>query len=285
MILKIKNKPYITLDRYIDIDKHLSLKHQWEFIVSTKINESKTGVWNSGGHHPDEVFDRKEVFKEKQILYYSLLKANQDRKIDTELNDHLTYFEKNNDKLGLSRYLKLRYKSFDPYNILQLRLSPKTLPAADASIFTEDDWNSYAWKEWALEYKEIIDFAESLPFDKLGVVTVFYNEHFVPLGYHRDVNLFPVERKEKNISYKHRQELIWLRFDLDRAFYLFDIDTENGKVIESVPVEGYSAFFNHHNWHGNFNSQSESSITIKFEGKFTDKFRKLIGIDDLEYYN
>ena len=136
-----------------------------------------------------------------------------------------------------------------------------------------------------MDYKEIIDFAESLPFDKLGVVTVFYNEHFVPLGYHRDVNLFPIERKEKNVSYKHRQELIWLRFDLDRPFYLFDIDTENGEVIESVPVEGYSAFFNHHNWHGNFNSHSESSITIKFEGKFTDKFRKLIGIDDLEYYN
>lgn len=284
-MLKIKNNYFIRLDEYIDVEKHLSLKHQWEFLISSKINESKIGVWNSGGHDPDETFSRPEIFKEQSILYYSLIQANQDRKTDLELDRHLYYFENINDKQGLNRYLKLRYKSFDPYNILQLRSSNKSLHAADAYSFTEDDWSSYSWKHWAYDFPDIIKFAENLPFEKLGVVTVFYNEHFVPLGYHRDLNLFPFERGEKNKKQKHRQELIWLRFDLDRFFYLFDIDSTSGKVIESVPIEGYSAFFNHHNWHGNFNANSESSITLKFEGKFTDEFRKLIGIDDLKYYD
>jgi hypothetical protein len=284
-MFKIKNQNYFCLDPFIDIQKHLSLRHQWEFIASCKIGEAKTGVWNSGGHDPDEIFARPEIFKEKNILYYSLIRANIDRNDDKELDNHLFYFEKNNDKLGLSRYLKLRYGSFDPYNILQLRSSDRPLHAADAYTFSEDDWNSYSWKNWALEFPDVIEFSKKLPFDKLGVVTIFYNEHFVPLGFHRDLNLFPYERTEKFIKQRHRQELIWMRFDLDRPFYLFDIDSLSGKVIESYPINGYTAFFNHHNWHGNFQPHTESSITIKFEGKFTDEFRKLIGIEDLEYYD
>lgn len=284
-MFKIKNRSYICLDQFIDIDKHLSLRHQWEFITASKIGESKTGVWNCGGHDPAVVFNNPEIFKERNILYYSLLQANKDRKTDHELDKHLSYFEDTNDKVGLGRYLKVRYKSFDPYNILQLRTSDKSLHAADAYTFTDDDWNSYSWKEWAYDFPDIIKFSEGLPFDRLGVITIFYNEHFVPLGYHRDLSLFPFERNETYENQKHRQELIWMRFDLDRPFYLFDIDSAAGKIKESVPVEGYSAFFNHHNWHGNLNAYGESSITLKFEGKFTDEFRRLIGIDNLEYYN
>jgi hypothetical protein len=63
------------------------------------------------------------------------------------------------------------------------------------------------------------------------------------------------------------------------------MDEKTGTIKEQVPVQGYSVFFNHHNWHGSFDNYPNSSITVKVEGKFTDEFRKQIGIDNLEYYN
>jgi hypothetical protein len=65
---------------------------------------------------------------------------------------------------------------------------------------------------------------------------------------------------------------------------LFDLDEKTGEVLQTVPVEGYSAFFNHHNWHGNFVGHPNSSITVKVEGRFTPEFRELIGVNNLEYY-
>lgn len=285
MLLKIKDKPFINLDNFLDIEQHLKLKHVWEFLIAQKHRETKKGVWNAAGHNPDEIYNRKLIFREQDLLYYSMTRANKDRSDDSELDQHLRYFESTGDKEGQARYLKLRYGSFDPYNILHLRMTNKRLYAADAFTFSEDDWNSYSWETWMNDFPEIKSFAESLPFDYLGVVSAFYNEHYIPLGYHRDLNFFPYERGNNPNPFPHRQELIWFRFDLDRPFKLFDIDSSTGEVLETVPVEGYSAFFNHHNWHGNFDPYPNSTITLKFEGKFTDEFRKLVGIDDLNYYD
>lgn len=285
MLLKIKDKPYLTLDKFLDIEQHLKLRHVWEFLISQKWNEAKKGVWNAAGHNPDEIYSRDTIFREQDLLYYSMTTANKDRQTDKELDQHLSHFESSGDREGLAKYLKLRYKSFDPYNILHLRTTNRKLYAADALKFTEDDWHSYSWKEWMNDFPRIKSFAESLPFEHLGIVSVFYNEHYIPLGYHRDLNFFPYEWGNDPKPFAHRQELIWFRFDLDRPFKLFDIDSASGKVLESIPVEGYSAFFNHHNWHGNFDPYPNSTITLKFEGKFTDEFRKLVGIDDLKFYD
>lgn len=284
-MLKIKNQPYLCLDKFLNIEKHLSLKHTWEFLISQKWSETKKGVWNAAGHNPDDVYSQHKVFREEDLLYYSMKAAMKDRETDVELDKHLRYFEHNDNKEGLSKYLKLRYRSFDPYYVLHLRTTSKKLYAADALTFSDDDWNSYTWKSWIDDFPDLKSFAEELPFEQLGIITVFYNEHYVPLGVHRDLNYFPFEWGNAPQSFPHRQELIWLRFDLDRPFNLFNIDTANGRVIETYPVQGYSAFFNHHNWHGNFDPHHNSTITLKFEGKFTDEFRKLIGIDDLNYYN
>jgi hypothetical protein len=75
--------------------------------------------------------------------------------------------------------------------------------------------------------------------------------------------------------------MLWVRFDLDRPFYLIDI---NGDEVKQTAVEGYSAFYNHHNWHGNFTGIPFSSLTMKIEGAFTQEFRKKIGVDNLDFY-
>jgi hypothetical protein len=264
----------------------LSFKHDWEFLLCSRWQDIRTGVWNAGGHSPEDYYNAPEIFREKGLLYYIYRQVNEDRKTDPDLDKHVKYFEETKDQHGLSRYLKLRYRAFDPYNVLNVRKTTGPYYAADSYTFTDDDWKNYYWCDYMKDYPHLVNFIENeLPMDRIGVVTVFWNEHFIPQGFHRDYNYFPYEMGNKPDAFPHRQELIWFRFDLSRPFYIFDLDIPNGKVLNQYPVDGYSAFFNHHQWHGSFDNYPETSVTVKVEGRFTDEFRKLINIDTLKYYD
>lgn len=275
-MLTINKQPFIKLDDHVDIKKVVDLKDDFHFLFSSHLKEARTGTFHMGGVDPENIPD---VFREQDILYFALKKANLERQTDQELDKKLRYFENNHDNPGLVRYLKLRYRAYDPYNILQIRYTNLKLYSADALTFTDREWNSYKWME-EVDVK-IVNAIESLPFEKLGTVTLFMNEHYIPLGYHRDYNYLPEENGNNPNTFPHRQEMIWMRFDLDRPFYLIDI---NNNSVKQVELQGYSAFYNHHNWHGNFVGIPFSSLTMKVEGAFTNEFRKTIGIDNLEYY-
>ena len=275
-MLTLNSKPFITLDPHIDIKRIVDLKDDFHFLFSSQWQKATTGVFHIGGADPNNL---PNVFREKDILYFALKKANEERKTNSDLDAKLTHFEQQQDNTGLIRYLKLRYRSYDPYNILQIRYTDRKVYSADAMTFTDEDWAAYRWIDSIDE--KIKTTLESLPFKRLGTVTLFMNEHYIPLGYHRDFNYFPDEKGNVPNTFPHRQEMMWIRFELDRPFYLFDIEGDN---VTQVEVEGYSAFYNHHNWHGNFVGIPFASLTMKLEGEFTDEFRKTIGVDNLEYY-
>jgi hypothetical protein len=285
MLLTLNNLPFIQLDDYLDIEKMLSLKNEWEFLLASQWDNIRTGVWNAGGHAPEDYYNSPAIHREKGLLYYVYRQANIDRQTDVDLEKHLRHFENKKDLHGMSRYLKLRYKAFDPYNVLNVRKTTGPYYAADAYKFTDEDWAKYHWEDYFVNnFPNLHEYVCNLPFDRIGVVTVFFNEHFIPQGYHRDLNYFPYEKGNSPNTFPHRQELIWFRFEKDRPFYILDVDIGEGKVLEKHSVTGYSAFFNHHNWHGSFDYYPNSSVTVKVEGKFTDDFRKKIGLDHLEYY-
>lgn len=282
----INGKPFITLDNYLNIEKMLSFKHDWEFLLCSRWQDIRTGVWNAGGHSPEDYYSAPEIFREKGLLYYIYRQVNEDRKTDLDLDRHIKHFEDTKDQHGLSRYLKLRYRAFDPYNVLNVRKTTGPYYAADSYTFTDEDWKNYYWCDYMKDYPHLVEFIEKeLPMDRIGVVTVFWNEHFIPQGFHRDYNYFPYEMGNKPDAFPHRQELIWFRFDLSRPFYIFDLDISNGKVVNQYPMDGYSAFFNHHQWHGSFDSYPETSVTVKVEGRFTDEFREQLGLKHLPYYD
>jgi len=277
MLKLLNNQPYITLDPFIDIQGFLDLHDEFNFIIASNQDKIRTGIWSAGGHSPGH----NKIFHENDLLYYVHQRAQLERQTNKDLHKKLTYFEEKNDRAGLAKFYKVKYNAMDPYNILNLRTTTKDVYSSDAH-FTKEDWKCYSWIDLIDSYPKIKVWIESLPLDELGIVTIFYNEHYVPLGYHRDFNYFPLEKGDQTASYPHRQEFIWLRFNLDRQFCLFDI--EDDKIIETIDVKGYSAFFNHHNWHGNFQPISYSSLTVKVEGKFSNELRKQLGIHNLEYY-
>lgn len=285
-MLLINDSPFLTLDEYVDIDNFLNLQHEWEFLFSSNLKNVKEAVWSGAGFDPYEIDNYKDIFRESDWIYFSYKKANDDRKADLYLDQHLSYFENQNDKRGLARYLKLRYKSFDPYFALNIRKNIGPHESADSKKLTDIEWEKYfQWQPYVENFPNIKKFIHSLPLEKIGNIVIHYSEHYVPAGYHRDYNYFPFEKGNFPKSYPHREEFIWLRFDLNRPFYIFDLDKKTGTVNKQIPVQGYSAFFNDHNWHGSFDHHPNASLTVKVEGKFTEELRRSLGISHIEWYD
>lgn len=241
MILLNNGKVSCTLDSYLDVDKFKSLKDEFYYLFASNLSRTKD-VWNSGGIPADIGW---AYLSSDPLLYHTLHAIS-----DPAVQEIVARFGE--DKQGLAKFLQLKYGSFNPYKILHLNDYQQPLK----------DWVSPVIKEWV----------NSLPFASVDVVSLFYNDHYCPLKYHRDYNYFPVEQGDNREVPDTVQDLIWFRFDLSRGFNLYDID-EFGNVLTVHPVEGHSATFNHYNWHGNVEASNHSSLTIKVEGKFKDTFK------------
>jgi hypothetical protein len=235
-MLLLKQKPFYTLDNYLDIEHFLSLKDEFYFLFA-KNKDRAVSSWNAGSIPIDCQW---RYIIENPFLYYTLHK-NQDSK-----------FTEFDNKEQLAVYLQLKYGSFNPYKILHLidYTSQKNI----------EPWVTPAIHNWI----------HTLPFEKIDSVSFFYNDHYCPLKFHRDFNFLPYEKGEQCQPDK-LQDLIWFRFDTDREFFLYDIN-ESGNITHKVPVEGHTATFNHYNWHGNIDAYNKSSLTIKVEGKFSEDF-------------
>lgn len=237
------NKLIQSLDNYLDIKHFLSLKDEFYYFYS--INQKKAFSTWTAGSIPKEL--DWEYMKSHPILYHTY-HANKDF-------GHVEELMKTN-KEALSTYLQLHFGAFNPYRILKLK---------DDSGNYKDFVDSELIKAWA----------ESLPFSKIDCIDLFYADHYIPLGFHRDYNYFPNEDGDNRTPPEIMTELIWFRFDLNREFYIYDFD-EHGNILDFKRAKGYSVTFDDRDWHGNFSFCKSASITVKVEGKFTENFKKQI---------
>lgn len=238
MLLLKNNLVTYTLDPYLDIDKFLSLKDDFYYLYSQNYDLTRE-TWTSGGIDPGENY-----FLDRPSLYYTWHKVK-----DADPMSHVF-----KDKNALAHYYKLKYGCLSPYRVLNLN----------------------TWGEPIRDFVTpvIKDWIGGLPFETLNYGSMFFADHYCPLLYHTDFNLFPIENGQEDMP-DQAPDIIWFRFDLDREFYLYEID-QKGKILESYPAQGYAATFNHFNWHGNMDSYHSASLTMKFEGVFTDEFKKQI---------
>lgn len=232
-MLTVKNQPCINLDKYLDISKLLALETEFYHLYATN-SDKASSTWTSGSIPLDTSW---KYLKDHHTLYHHS---------HTEEFDFPTA-----DREKLAVFLQLKYNSFNPYKILHL-------------------YNN-GFLDFVKEYPDIIDAIESLPFKSIQSASLFYNQRYMPQGYHRDYNYWPVEQGDQPTPPESEQNLIWFRFDLDREFYIYDID-DVGKVKNEIPVEGHAVYFNHYTWHGNIHTPNKTSLTIKIEGDFEEDF-------------
>lgn len=233
-MLLVKEKNFINLDTYLDINHFLSLEDDFYRLFSDNQSQASS-TWTSGSIGQDNAWTY--LNSNRTLYYYSREKEPQNK----------TYTEE------FAKFLQLKYNAFNPYKILHL----------------------YSGKFREFVPESIQKWVEQLPFDQVATVSLFYNERYVPLGYHRDFNYWPVEDGDDQTVPNECTDLIWFRFNTDRRFYLYDIDID-GNITNAVPVTGHSVYFNHYNWHGCTDPSEKTSLTIKVEGKFKRDFHDSI---------
>jgi hypothetical protein len=108
-----------------------------------------------------------------------------------------------------------------------------------------------------------------LPFQSVGRILIFVNDHDLITPIHTDGFVLDA----------HRNEFLWLRTNKRKQFFVY-----NEKTQEKHYVKGHSAFFNEQCYHGTEIS-NRMNFSIRIDGVFTNKFREQLGIEYIENYN
>ena len=111
-------------------------------------------------------------------------------------------------------------------------------------------------------------------FEDIGRVIFFHCEaDGIPFE-HRDLDA----KNGVDIVKPHRNEFIHIRPNTKKAMYLWDPETKDKTYLNTR-----AAWWNDTDWHGGERIM-EQSYSLRIDGKFTEAFRKQLGIDHLENY-
>lgn len=271
MIKGIGNRPYIDLEPFIDIDGFINLHPEICRGIALARDYAKEGSWIEPGHRESDmsyVVDWKPVqtaFKE----YINLPDSDPIKIAGKELFP--TNFKDYKQRNLFTRYLKSALGANDPYLYYFL--------------WEEGDWNYRSNEKSKTEeskfFPGVVSWVESLVenniFSSIGRVMFFVCEPDGIQWEHRDLN-GKNGLLDSNQYTQHRSEFIHLRYKTGRGFYLWDYENRNKVFMNSRAV-----FFNDQDWHGGERGKSQT-YSLRIDGKFTEEFRKKIGIDNLSSY-
>jgi hypothetical protein len=267
MIKGINGKEYYDLEEYIDIDKFLKMQPEIYRGFADARMYAKEGTWMAPGFTFDDMSYKvhwKPIYQ--AVEEYLKLPDNDPVKqggwdLYCNIKDHET-------RNRFTRYLKMSMGAYDPYIYYFL-------------------WEEGSWDDRtaprkltpeAKYFPSVVEWVESLitknVFENIGRVIFFHCEaDGIPFE-HRDLDA----KNGVNVVKPHRNEFIHIRPNTKKAFYLWDPETKNKTYINTR-----AAWWNDQDWHGG-EKIIEQSYSLRIDGKFTEQFRKTLGIDHLESY-
>jgi hypothetical protein len=244
----IKNEPFIDVAKYLPIDELKAMEKD----ICIGISKSKI---NAGVYGPG-------VANEKQYKSVIGLLGKYMRSSDPE--DRELIAELNNEQRSL--FFKLYEGMYSASTVVYLRdfKEAKSLStymkkgSKEATYFTEN----------AKHFPKLLEWIDTLPFDEVGRVIFFLHDHDSQLLLHRDgPGYIP-----------HKNEFLWLNPCEKKKLYIYNEDTEEKNYIVTP-----AAFFNDLDMHGG-DSCSTMTWSLRIDGKFTEKFKKQLGINKLDTY-
>ena len=121
-----------------------------------------------------------------------------------------------------------------------------------------DETDLWQPTEYAADFAKLMDFIETLPFEKKGRILIIYDDAGKSVPAHRD-----------HLEPEVCNEFIWFRTNFRKSLYFLNPETGAKKQ-----VEGYTAWFDAVNqYHGSDAAGEGLSFSIRVDGKFTDEFR------------
>lgn len=267
MIKGINGKTYFDMEPYIDMEGFTKLHPEICRGFAEAREFAKEGTWTVPGFTFDQMsyqLNWKPIYKAVE----EFLALPDDNPIKQGGIDLYRDFKNYKIRNKFTRYLKMTMGAYDPYIYYFL--------------WEEGDWNERPTEKQMTEESKyfpgvvnwVLNLKETGIFSHIGRVIFFHLEHDGIPFEHRDLDA----RNGINVVKPHRNEFIHIRPDTQNQFYIWDPDTKMKYGINTR-----AAWWNDVDWHGG-NRQMKQSYGLRVDGKFTDEFRKKLGIEHIEAY-
>jgi len=271
MIKGINGQPYLNLEQYIDMETFDKLQPEIMRGFAEARWFAKEGTWMKPGF---EFKDMSYVLNWKPIYAameeFQSLPDNDPIKIEG-MKIWPTDFKDYKQRNLITRYLKMAMQAYDPYIYYFL--------------YEEGNWDNRPGEKKQTEESQFFpntmkwlqSFKDNRIFETFGRVMFFHCEADGLPFEHRDLGAHNgVWPKDKYTP--HNNEFIHIRPDTRNQFYIWDPDKKMKHGINTR-----AAFWNDQDWHGG-NRVMAPTYGLRIDGKFTEEFRKKLGVDHLDSY-
>lgn len=267
MIKGINGLPYFNMESYINMEEFDKLQPEIIRGFAEAREFAKEGTWMEPGFTFNDMSYRvnwKPIY-EAMKEFHNLPDDNPIKQGGIDLfKDFKNYKQRNK----FTRYLKMAMGAYDPYIYYFL--------------WEEGSWDDRTaprkLTEEAVHFPNVVKWVEKMItdgiFEHIGRVIFFHCDHNGIPFEHRDLDA----RHGIDKTFPHRNEFIHIRPNTKKAFYLWDPENKNKTYLNTR-----AAWWNDQDWHGG-ETIMEQSYALRIDGKFTDEFRKKLGIDHLESY-
>lgn len=267
MIKGINGQPYFDMEQYLDMDTFDKLQPEIYRGFAEAREFAKEGTWMAPGFTFDDMSYRhnwKPIYQAMQ----DFLALPDDDPIKLGGIDLYKDFKNYKTRNKFTRYIKMAMGAYDPYIYYFLWEEGNWDDRPGERQLTEESKYFPGVVDWVLKLKE------NKIFDHIGRVIFFHCEaDGIPFE-HRDLDA----RNGMNVVKPHRNEFIHIRPNTKKAFYIWDPEKKN-----KVYLNTRAAWWNDVDWHGG-EQIMEQSYSLRIDGKFSDEFRKRLGIDHIDSY-
>lgn len=226
------NLPFVDMDKYIDIDKFLSMSEE----ICRGISKSNFSFASSGSRtYGLENYPDVQMPYDSEIKYKDLTKD----------------LKENERRIFLKYYKKVWFGTSGLFIKKNKGYLNKHL--AKFSEYTEN----------AEHFPNFINYIENdLPFEQIGRVFIFLQDHLAPLAEHRD---------SMDNNYKNElTDFLWFTIDKNSMKFWIRDNNDQKHYINST-----CAWFNENDRHGS-DGVVDATFCIRVDGVFKPEFKTMI---------
>jgi hypothetical protein len=268
MIKGIDGTPYFDMEPFLDMSKFDKLQPEIYRGFSEAREFAKEGTWMRPAFQFKDL-SSPVYWKPIYQAIDEFLALPDDDPIKQGGIDLYRDFHDFRVRNKFTRYVKMAMGAYDPYIYYFLwdqgDWSDRTAPrnkTEEAKFFP----NTTKWVE---------SLVDSNVFEYIGRVIFFHREADGIIFEHRDLD---GEKGMQEGYTEHRNEFIHIRPNLKSPFYIWDPEKQN-----KIYINARAAWWNDQDWHGG-DKTMQQTYSLRIDGKFSEEFRKKLGIDHLATY-